>query len=91
MQLVEVLGALCLAAAFGLLIWAAASRASKHREHDEGDKGCWCGPELWQICPEWGGEIDACAETCWRCHGEGWVEPYDPERRTLVIHRKDGT
>jgi hypothetical protein len=80
-------GAWLVALVWALLLGLRAKTRGAWREHDDGPN-CWCGPELTQICPEWGGEVDACAETCWRCHGEGWVEPYDPERRTLVVHRK---
>lgn len=48
---------------------------------------CWCKPRNMQPCPE--NEPGApCTVSCWRCHGENLVEPYNKERDVLIVHSK---
>ena len=51
---------------------------------------CWCKPKIMQACPEWEHEYGRnCKPNCWRCGGEGVVEPYNEEYSYLIIHNKD--
>lgn len=58
------------------------------REHDTNSDKCWCGPDLWQVCPEWSGVPgDVCAPGCWACDGSGLVAPYSDENDTIIVHQ----
>ena len=63
------------------------------------EKDCWCKPEMCQPCPvcEMGvyGELAAAAlrrgppiSDCWRCGGDGLVEPYDDDKQLIVVHKE---
>lgn len=45
------------------------------REHDTDSHDCWCGPDLYWLCPDCGGS----AEGCWRCG--------DPHPGLLLVPR----
>ena len=50
---------------------------------------CWCNPEVKQPCPEGEPNTSRCVPGCWRCGGEGLVEPHCQEWALLVIHNED--
>ena len=35
---------------------------------DEGDYSCWCGAQVFEVCPECEGQPED-SPTCWRCGG----------------------
>lgn len=48
---------------------------------------CWCHPELKQVCPE-SDDVGKCKAECFRCGGNGLVDPYDEELNYLIIHKE---
>ena len=64
------------------------------REHVDDD--CWCKPTEYQVCPECDDDPDAVIRTgkviakkdCWRCSGDGLVEPYDDDTPRIIVHRE---
>lgn len=47
---------------------------------------CWCKPEFKQVCSE-SNCRGICKPDCWKCSGEGLVEPYDDDLNLLLIHK----
>lgn len=58
---------------------------SDHRTDKTGM--CWCAPRVVQVCPE-SDDKGNCPETCWKCDGTGWVEPYDDALNLCILHNE---
>lgn len=59
------------------------------QEHETDNDKCWCGPDLYQVCPEWSGVPgDVCEAGCWACKGSGLVAPYDDTLDTIIVHQQ---
>lgn len=63
-------------------------RRSVTLQHETDRIDCWCQPRVTQLCPEPGCFEDTGTEDpdCWRCGGEGVVEPYDDDKPRLIVH-----
>ena len=61
------------------------------------DDNCWCEPKGYQICPECDDDPDEVIRTgkviakkdCWKCGGEGLVEPYDDDTQLIIVHQME--
>lgn len=72
------------------------------REHITDDRDCWCGPDIYRLCPECGEPPDGGEAGCWFCLGQQ-VKPlkglvlvtdrYEIENNEapLVIVHQEGT
>ena len=62
------------------------------REHV--DNNCWCEPTQYQVCPECDDDPAEVIRTgkvvakkdCWRCGGEGLVEPHCYDMQLIIVH-----
>ncbi len=67
------------------------------REHIEEGENCWCGPTVFQVCPECDDDPEEVIRTgtviakkeCWRCDGDGLVEPYDYDEQHIIVHNSE--
>lgn len=57
------------------------------RPHEEDNEHCWCGPDLFQVCPECEREVANEGPPCWRCNRKGLVEPYDEDFPMVIVHK----